>query len=378
MSVHKPQDSRALLADCKRIVVKIGSALLVDEQRGRVRRNWLAALAEDLMALRADGKEIVIVSSGAIAVGRGQLGLSGALRLDELQAAAAAGMIRLVHAYEDALAPHDVTLAQVLLTLDDTENRRRYLNARNTLGTLLAAGAVPLINENDTVATDEIRFGDNDRLAARVAAMISADALILLSDIDGLYTADPTKNPDAEWLPTVRDLTAEIMDMAGDSRSGYGSGGMVTKLAAAKIAMGGGCRMVIAKGHDDHPIAKLADGARCTWFLPGNNPRAARKDWIAGALKPLGKLTIDKGAVAALGKGKSLLPAGVTRVSGNFQKGDLVQVLDETGRELARGLSAYASADVQLIKGHKTSEIEGLLGYRGRDEIIHRDDMVVA
>ena len=370
-------DSRDILAGCKRIVVKIGSALLVDEQKGRVRKTWLAALADDLMALRAEGKEVVIVSSGAIAVGRGELNLNGALRLDELQAAAAAGMIRLIHAYEDVLTPHDVTLAQVLLTLDDSESRRRYLNARNTLNTLLAAGAMPLINENDTVATDEIRFGDNDRLAARVAAMISADALILLSDIDGLYSADPTKDEHAEWIPAVHELTHEIEAMAGGSGSDYGSGGMITKLAAAKIAMGAGCRMVIARGHDANPIRRLIEGARGTWFLPKANPRAARKEWIAGGLKPHGSLTIDDGAAAALGKGKSLLPAGVTRVDGRFQRGDLLIVKNAEGRELARGLSAYASNDVDLIKGRKTREIEGLLGYRGRDEVIHRDDLVL-
>lgn len=370
-------DSRALLGQCRRIVVKIGSALLVDEQRGRVRKNWLAALAEDLMALRAEGKEIVIVSSGAIAVGRGQLDFTGQLRLEELQAAAAVGMIRLVHAYEDALTPHDAPLAQVLITLDDTESRRRYLNARNTLNTLLAAGVVPLINENDTVATDEIRFGDNDRLAARVAAMISADALVLLSDIDGLYTADPAKDAAADWVPLVRELTADIDAMASGSGSAVGSGGMITKLAAARIAMGAGCRMVIARGHDNHPIRRMIDGARCTWFVPSASPRAARKEWIAGSLKPRGTLVIDDGAVAALAKGKSLLPAGVRAVEGGFQRGDLVRVTDGAGRELARGLSAYAAADAELIKGRKTREIEAVLGYRGRDEVIHRDDMVL-
>lgn len=365
------------LKDCKRIVVKIGSALLVDQQKGRVRKQWLSALAEDLMALRDDGKEIVIVSSGAIAVGRGRLGFDGTLRLDELQAAAAAGMIRLIHAYEDALTSFDVTLAQVLITLDDTENRRRYLNARNTLNTLIGAGAVPLINENDTVATDEIRFGDNDRLAARVAAMVSADALILLSDIDGLYTADPVKDDGAIWIPEVSELTPEIEAMAGGSASAVGSGGMITKLAAARIAMGAGCRMVITRGHDNNPIKALREGARSTWFIPSATPRAARKDWIAGSLKPRGTLVIDDGAAAALGKGKSLLPAGVKGLTGSFQRGDLLLVTNLAGEELARGLSAYAASDVDLIKGRKTREIESLLGYRGRDEVIHRDDMVL-
>lgn len=365
------------LKDCKRIVVKIGSALLVDQDTGLVRKDWLAALAQDLMTLRREGKEIVIVSSGAIAVGRGRLGLKGALRLDELQAAAAAGMISLIHAYEDALTLHDMTLAQVLITLDDTENRRRYLNARNTLNTLLGTGAVPLINENDTVATDEIRFGDNDRLGARVAAMVSADALILLSDIDGLYTADPINDPTAEWIPEVRELSADIEAMASGSASMVGSGGMITKLAAARIAMGAGCRMAITRGHGAHPIKAMREGARTTWFLPNASPRAARKEWIAGSLKPRGTLVIDDGAANALGKGKSLLPAGVRAISGEFQRGDLLVVTDVAGRELARGLSAYAAADAALIKGRKTADIEDVLGYRGRDEIIHRDDMVM-
>lgn len=370
-------DSRSLLANSKRIVVKIGSTLLVDGQKGRIRTDWLAALVGDLMALRDQGADIVIVSSGAIAVGRGQLGFSGSLRLEELQAAAAAGMTRLVHAYEDALMPFDVPLAQVLITLDDTENRRRYLNARNTLNTILAAGAVPLINENDTVATDEIRFGDNDRLAARVAAMISADTLILLSDIDGLYTADPAKHADAVWVPLIRSLTDDINDMADGTTSAFGSGGMVTKLAAARIAMGAGCRMVIAHGHDRHPVRHLLEGGRCTWFVPDANPRTARKEWIAGSLKPVGSLTIDDGAATALRHGKSLLPAGVHALAGGFQRGDLVCVIDGCGRELARGLTAYAATDIELIKGRKSREIEEVLGYRGRDEVIHRDDMVL-
>ncbi len=373
-----PVRNADILAGCRRIVIKIGSALLVDAAHGTIHRKWLETLAEDVVRCRARGQEVVIVSSGAIAVGRRRLAFGeGQLRLEELQAAAATGMLRLAHAYEEALAHHDVALAQVLITLDDTESRRRYLNARNTLNTLLKAGAVPLINENDTVATDEIRFGDNDRLAARVAAMISADALVLLSDTDGLYTSNPVENPDAELIPVVREITPEIDAMAGASSSTVGTGGMITKLLAARIAMGAGCRMVITKGHTEHPLRALEDAARCTWFLPSANPRAARKEWIAGSLNPLGSIIIDDGAQNALGSGKSLLPAGVSDVSGTFERGDPVVVKTIDGNEVARGLSAYSSDDIARIKGHKTSEIEALLGYRGRDEVIHRDDLVL-
>ncbi len=367
-----------ILSQSRRIVIKIGSALLVDGDRGTIHRQWLQALAEDVARCRARGQDVILVSSGAIAAGRRLLGFTDkALRLEELQASAATGMLRLAHAYEEALARHEVTLAQVLLTLEDTENRRRYLNARNTLEILLKMGAVPLINENDTVATDEIRVGDNDRLAARVAAMISADTLILLSDIDGLYSSDPLANPKAEWIPVVDEITPAIDAMAGKAVSSVGTGGMVTKLAAARVAMGAGCRMAIARGHMEHPIRALEEGARCTWFLPHSTPRAARKDWIAGSLKPLGAVVIDAGAEGALGKGKSLLPAGVTAVEGRFERGDPIVVRSADGRKLAQGLSAYSAHDIDLIKGHKTSEIEELLGYRGRDEIIHRDDMVL-
>ena len=367
-----------ILSQSKRIVIKIGSILLVDGESGAIHRDWLNALAEDVARCRARGQDVILVSSGAIAAGRQRLGFEGrALRLEEQQAAAAAGMLRLAHAYEDALAEHEVTLAQVLLTLDDTENRRRYLNARSTLNTLLKAGAVPLINENDTVATDEIRVGDNDRLAARVAAMISADVLVLLSDIDGLYTADPLSDKNAELVPVVEEITPEIDAMAGKAVSSVGTGGMVTKLSAARVAMGAGCRMVITKGQVDHPIRALEEGARCTWFLPHSTPRAARKHWIAGSLKPLGSIIIDAGAETALSKGKSLLPAGVTAVEGSFERGEPVVILGHDKRRLAQGLCAYSSEDIGTIKGHKTGEIESLLGYRGRDEVMHRDDMVL-
>jgi glutamate 5-kinase len=366
------------LAKSKRLVVKIGSTLLVDEATGRIRRDWLDALGDDVAALRADGKQVILVSSGAIAVGRRHLGLTQkSLKLEEKQAAAATGQIRLAHAYQETLARHEITVAQVLLTLEDTEERRRHLNARSTLATLIAMGCVPVINENDTVATSEIRFGDNDRLAARVAAMISADTLVLLSDIDGLYTADPKRDPDARHLPEVRQLTPEIEAMAGEAPPGYSSGGMVTKLAAARIAVGAGCRMAIANGRRLNPLNALAEGATATWFLPASEPRTARKAWIAGALNPMGELTVDDGAAAALGTGRSLLPAGVVKVTGRFERGDLVRVLSRAGAELARGLAAYSAEDARRIAGHKSREIEALLGYRGRDEMIHRDDLVV-
>ncbi len=366
------------IAGARRLVVKIGSALLVEEASGAVRADWLVALVDDLARCRQRGQDVLIVSSGAIACGRRHLGLgSGSLRLEEKQAAAAIGMIRLAHAYQDALGRHGLTVAQVLLTLDDSEDRRRYLNARNTLTALLHAGAVPLINENDTVATDEIRFGDNDRLGARVAAMVSADALVLLSDVDGLYTADPHGSEEARLIRVVPEITPAIEAMAGQAQSGFGSGGMITKLIAAKIAVAAGCRMVIASGQALHPLRRIEDGAPCTWFLAAASPHAARKQWIGGSLKPAGALIVDAGAEKALSRGKSLLPAGVIDVEGDFGRGAAVVVRSPSGQVLAKGLSAYASADARRIVGLKSSEIEARLGYRGRDEMIHRDDLVL-
>ncbi|MDH5558554.1 MAG: glutamate 5-kinase [Alphaproteobacteria bacterium] len=366
------------LTKAKRIVIKIGSALLVDQESGAIRRDWLAALAEDIAALHDQGKQVAVVSSGAIAAGRRHLGLTGrTLRLEEKQAAAATGQIRLAHAYEEALARHNITVAQILVTLDDTEERRRHLNARSTLNQLLALGAVPLINENDTVATQEIRYGDNDRLAARVAAMISADVLVLLSDIDGMYEADPRKAPDAKYIPEIGEITAEIEAMAGAAPEGYSSGGMITKVAAARIALGGGCHMALAEGHSLNPVRRLMEGGRCTWFVASANPRTARKRWIAGSLKPAGELIVDKGAENALAKGSSLLPAGVAKVKGRFDRGDLVTLRSLEGKEIGRGLAAYGDEDAKRIAGHKTGEIEEILGYRGRDEIVHRDDLAL-
>jgi glutamate 5-kinase len=366
------------IATARRLVVKVGSALLVDEDKGDIRRAWLDALADDIARLKKRGVEVLMVSSGAIAAGRRHLSLTGkTLKLEEKQAAAATGQIRLAHAWQAALGRHDITVAQILLTPDDTEQRRRHLNARSTINQLLKLGAMPVINENDTVATDEIRFGDNDRLAARVAQMVSADTLVLLSDIDGLYTADPRTDEAARRIDTVTEITSEIEGMAGEAPPGYSSGGMVTKITAAKIALAAGCRMAIAFGKRDHPLAALENGAVCTWFLPSAEPRTARKRWIASSLKPAGTLTVDAGAVTALAGGKSLLPAGVTAVDGSFDRGDLVVVCGPTGQEIARGLVAYSAADALRIKGHKSREIEAILGYRGRDEMIHRDDLVL-
>jgi glutamate 5-kinase len=369
----------SFLRASKRVVIKIGSALLVDDESGDIRRTWLDALADDVAMLRARGTEVLLVSSGAIAVGRRHLGLIGrTIKLEEKQAAAATGQIRLAHAYQETLARHGITVAQILLTPDDTEMRRRHLNARATIAQLIGLGAVPVINENDTVATEEIRFGDNDRLAARVAQMVSADTLVLLSDIDGLYTADPRKRADAAHIPVVAEITAEIEAMGGEAPTGYSSGGMVTKLAAAKIALAAGCRMAITFGKRMRPLQALDEGAPATWFLPSATPLSARKRWIAGHVAPAGAVTIDAGAVAALGRGKSLLPAGVTRVEGGFERGDLIRVLGPDGREIARGLSAYGSADAGRLVGRRSAEIAAVLGYRGRDEVIHRDDLVMS
>jgi glutamate 5-kinase len=369
---------KSRLATARRVVVKIGSALLVERSTGRVNRSWLEALAEDIARLRSRGQEVVLVSSGAIALGRRQLGLApGALRLEESQAAAAVGQIRLAHAWKEVLESHGATVAQVLLTLGDTEQRRRYLNARSTLTTLIKLGSIPVINENDTVATAEIRYGDNDRLAARVAQMVSADCLVLLSDVDGLYTADPTRDPGARFIPEVPRITPEVEAMAGGSASDVGSGGMTTKVLAAKIAVAAGCHMCVAAGREAHPLRRVESGGRCTWFLADGSPVAARKQWIAGMLKPTGELSVDDGAVRALRAGKSLLPAGVVQVSGRFDRGDAVVVKDPAGREVARGLAAYSSADAERMCGRKSGELEALLGYRGRDEMIHRDDLVI-
>jgi glutamate 5-kinase len=370
--------NKARIAEAKRIVVKIGSVLLVDGNSGTLHNAWLNSLGKDVAALRDRGHEVILVSSGAIALGRRYLGLKpGELKLEEKQAAAAVGMVRLAQSYQETLNKFDLSVAQILLTLDDSENRRRYLNARSTIMTLLRVGVVPLINENDTIATDEIRFGDNDRLAARVASMVSADLLILLSNINGLYTADPAQDKAAKLVPTVTEITHEIEAMASNTVTSGSSGGMPTKLAAAKQCLGAGCRMIICEGRGMFPLKSLENGGDCTWFIPSGNPQTARKRWISGSLQSLGSVIVDDGAVAALERGRSLLPAGILRIEGTFQRGDAITIMKRDGSEFGRGLIAYSSEDATQIIGHKTGEIEDLLGYRGRDEIIHRDDLVI-
>ncbi|MFQ5567411.1 MAG: glutamate 5-kinase [Paracoccaceae bacterium] len=366
-----------LLTRARRLVVKVGSVLLVEPASGALHSEWLAGLAADLADCRAAGQQVVVVSSGAIALGRRTLELGqGMLRLEQAQAAAAVGQTRLARAWEEALQPHGLQTAQVLMTLDDTQNRRRYLNGRATLETLLGLGVVPVVNENDTVATDEIRYGDNDRLAARVAMMAGADVLVLLSDIDGLYTADPRQDPAASHLAEITEVTADIEAMAGGAGTAGASGGMKTKLLAAKTAMQGGCAMAVMKGDAGRPLSALAAGARATWFRPQASPAAARKKWIAG-MKSAGALVIDAGAVAALRNGKSLLPAGVRRVDGRFERGDPVAVMTETGETVGAALAGYSSGEARAIAGQKSDRIPGILGYPGRAALAHRDDMVI-
>ncbi|QOF96224.1 glutamate 5-kinase [Novacetimonas hansenii] len=375
MTVPLPLPS---LQNGQRIVVKIGSALVVDAETASPRQEWLESVAADIAALHTRGAQVIVVSSGAIALARHQLGLTRrVLRLDEKQAAASVGQIRLAQAWTNALSRHGLNAAQLLLTPDDTEHRRRYLNARASLNTLLTLGCVPIINENDAIATTEIRFGDNDRLAARVAEMTTSDQLVLLSDIDGLYTADPRTAPGARHLPVVESLTEEIESMGGAPPPGYSSGGMRTKLMAARIATQAGCAMVIAQGKPLHPLRALWNGGRCTWFLPSPDARSARKKWIGGSLTPAGHLVIDDGAVRALQSGSSLLPAGVQAIAGEFDRGDLVSVMDRHGHCIAHGLSSYGAADAVRIVGRQSDEIENILGWHGGDEIIHRDDLVL-
>ena len=366
------------LNDFRRVVVKIGSSLLVDAQAGRVNESWLASLAEDLAAMHREGRDVIVVSSGAIALGRSVLKLPpGTLKLEDSQAAAAVGQIALARTWTAALSEHGITAGQVLVTLGDTEERRRYLNARATIAKLLEWRAVPVINENDTVATNEIRFGDNDRLAARVGSMVSADLVVLLSDIDGLYDAPPNGNSTAKLIPIVPRITAEIEAGAGAAGSELSRGGMQTKVEAAKIATSSGAHLVIASGRIVHPLRAIADGGRCTWFLTPANPVTARKKWIAGSLEPKGTLVIDGGAVAALRRGKSLLPAGVLRVDGAFARGDAVIIRDPDGSEIGRGLVAYDADDADRIRGRASGDILLILGFGGRAEMVHRDDMVI-
>ena len=366
------------LAGYKRVVVKIGSALLVDREKGVVRQPWFNAMIEDLAKLKQAGADVLIVSSGAISLGRTQLKLPGtALKLEQSQAAAAVGQIALARAYAEGFAAHSLTTAQILLTVGDTEERRRYLNARSTIDTLLGLGAIPIVNENDTVATSEIRYGDNDRLAARVAAMIGADALILLSDVDGLYTAPPSQNPDAKHLPLIKTITPEIEAMAGGAASIHSRGGMATKVIAAKIATAGGVDMFITDGRINGPLTAMQTGGNSTLFKAAETAQAARKRFIGGSLVPNGTLYVDEGAERALHNGKSLLPAGIKRCEGNFARGDAVRISRENGVELGRGLVAYDKAEADKIIGHASGDIAAILGYEGRTAMIHRDDLVL-
>lgn len=377
MTGRVPNDARQKWHSAKRVVIKIGSALLVERDTGRLRAAWLDSLADDIAVLKQAGKEVVLVSSGSIALGRQILKLpSGPLELEQSQAAAAVGQISLAHAYQNVFQKRQLIMGQILLTLGDTEERRRYLNARNTVDTLLKHGVVPVVNENDTVATTEIRYGDNDRLSARVAGMISADCLVLLSDVDGLYTAPPGTSSDARRLDVVENITPEIEAMAGDVGSELSRGGMVTKIEAAKIARSAGTNMVIALGGELNPIAQLDKDGPCTWFVAPSDPVTARKRWIAGQLEPRGSVVVDLGAERALGVGKSLLPAGVTSVVGQFGRGDMLRILAKDGRELGRGLVAYNQEDAVRIIGRKSGDIADILGYRGRVELIHRDDLI--
>jgi glutamate 5-kinase len=366
-----------VLSEYRRLVIKVGSSLLVDDD-DNVHRGWLEGLAENIATLKSNGQEVLIVSSGAIAIGSTVLGINKRrARLEDLQAAAAAGQVQLVHAWQEALALHGIAAAQVLLTPEDTENRRRFLNARGTLGKLLDHSVVPIINENDTVATEEIRYGDNDRLAARVAQLVMADALILLSDVDGLYTADPGSEDSAEHIPEVHRITEAIQAMAGETRSDIGSGGMSTKVQAARIATHAGCSTVIASGAIERPLESLAAGGTCTIFHAEGSPASARKQWLAGVLEVRGEFRLDEGAANALNDGRSLLPVGVIEVLGNFRRGDVVTLVDSRGNELGRGLAEYSSDEAERLAGCHSGQIEERLGYRGRSVMVHRDELVL-
>jgi len=365
------------LSEYRRLVIKVGSSLLIDDD-GHVHRDWLEGLAEDIASLQGDGHEVLIVSSGAIAIGSTVLDINKQrARLEDLQAAAAAGQVQLMHAYQEALGIKGIAVAQILLTPEDTENRRRFLNARGTLEKLLERGVVPIINENDTVATEEIRYGDNDRLAARVAQLVMADALILLSDVDGLYSADPTDDANAKHIPEVRKITDEVQSMAGATRSDIGSGGMATKVQAARIATHAGCSTVVTSGAIDRPLENLAVGGTCTVFRAEGTPAAARKQWLAGVLEVRGELRLDDGAANALKDGKSLLPVGVVEVVGNFRRGDVVTLVGSRGNELGRGLAEYSDEEAGRLAGCRSEQIEERLGYRGRSVMVHRDELVL-
>ena len=366
------------IENAKRIVIKIGSALLFDPARGEARKDWMKALATDVAALRAQGSQVVLISSGSIALGRRHLGLSNiTIRLEEKQAAAATGQVELAQLWSEALADEGLRAGQILLAPEDTETRRRHINARATIQTLLNLGVVPVVNENDTVTTYEMRFGDNDRLAARVAAMVSADLLILLSDVDGLYTANPHQTTTARHIPEIKEITPQILAMGGTANAEFASGGMATKLAAARIACAAGVGMIICKGVNAKPVAALINGAKCSFFTPQTSLVKARKSWIAGALDPKGAISVDQGAQTALRQGKSLLPAGITKIDGQFERGDLVVIRTETGPDLGHGLAGYSSAEADMLKGHNSKDFAKILGYECRAELIHADDLVL-
>ena len=366
------------ITKANRIVIKIGSALLFDPVRGEARKDWMSALAKDVARLRAQGAQVVLISSGSIALGRRHLGLSArSIRLEEKQAAAATGQVELAQLWSEALGDVGLRAGQILLAPDDTETRRRHINARATIQTLLDLGVVPVVNENDTVTTYEIRFGDNDRLAARVAAMVSADLLVLLSDVDGLYTANPHRTETARHIADIPEITPEILAMGGDANAEFASGGMATKLAAARIASAAGVGMIICKGLDPQPVSALMAGAKCSFFHPQTSLIKARKSWIAGALDPKGTISVDAGAQSALRQGKSLLPVGITGIAGQFDRGDLVVIVAETGQELGHGLAGYSSTETEKLKGQKSTDFAAILGYECRAELIHADDLVL-
>ena len=375
---HKEQSASALIEGAEKIVIKIGSALLFNPEENGLQTSWLEGLVNDVARLHRDGKQVIIVSSGAIALGRDEMKLAkGRIRLDEKQAAAATGQIILAQAWNDAFKAHEITTAQILLAPEDTETRRKHLNARSTMQTLLNYGCVPVVNENDTITTYEIRFGDNDRLAARVAAMMSADLLVLLSDIDGLYDKNPRRHDDANHIPVIETITDEIMAMGESANAEFASGGMATKLAAAQIATQSGVAMLICDGGAVAPLSALSDGAKASMFTAKMAPSTARKNWIAGALDCAGTITIDDGASTALGKGRSLLPAGVTKITGRFERGDVIEICNAKGQLLARGLSGYSATEAQMLMGQKSANFEAIIGYDGRAELVHADDLVL-
>ena len=375
---HKEQSASALIEGAEKIVIKIGSALLFNPEENGLQTSWLEGLVSDVARLHRGGKQVIIVSSGAIALGRDEMKLAkGRIRLDEKQAAAATGQIILAQAWNDAFKAHEITTAQILLAPEDTETRRKHLNARSTMQTLLNYGCVPVVNENDTITTYEIRFGDNDRLAARVAAMMSADLLVLLSDIDGLYDKNPRRHDDANHIPVIETITDEIMAMGESANAEFASGGMATKLAAAQIATQSGVAMLICDGSAVAPLSALSDGAKASMFTAKMAPSTARKNWIAGALDCAGTITIDDGASTALGKGRSLLPAGVTKITGRFERGDVIEICNAKGQLLARGLSGYSAAEAQMLMGQKSANFEAIIGYDGRAELVHADDLVL-